>query len=242
MDNYYEEVLKEIEALMEKEAYEDAFGLCKYELTMPYIPKDVEEVLIDNYNQCRSMMQSEKSGKVIDEDDLESLLKGSFDQQLLAVEQLKKSNIRNHLQLIEDYLKNHPHYLIRSFLVEALMEQNVTDEITMDYNGLEVVFTPCYIEPAMECDGAIAAVETLREWFENENPSFLMMCVDVLVKEVYLKLPFNVEEDESEALALAVCRYVFEANGEKDAFDAFIIEKGLAQTGGYELLLKEHDI
>lgn len=242
MDQYYEEVIKEIKALIEQKAYEDAFALCKYELTMPYIPKDAETAFIDAYNLCRSHMNEAKSEKVIHEEDFERLLQGSFDQQILAVEQLKKSNIRNHLEIVEEYLKGNPHYFVRSLLIEALMEQNITDEITMNYDGLEVVFTPCYIEPVMESDGVVETISYLREWFENDNPSFLMLCIDSLVKEAYLKLPFNIEEEESLDLALAVCQYVFEASGEKDAFEAFIVEKGLAQTGGYELLLKEHDI
>lgn len=241
MDTYYEDILNKVENQIEHAMFSDAYKILEEELSMPYIPKEYEEKLIAYYNQCRSEVKQSMT-RQFSEEDIHELLSGSLDEQFLAIEQLKKSNIRNHLEDIQLYLNTKPHYLVRSFLMEALMEQNITDEFTTEIDGLEITFTPCYIESPMESDGVQKAVAYLRDWFENENPTFTMMCVDSLVKEAYLKLPFNIEEEDALDLAVAICVYVFEANEEYEALDIFLKEKGLAQTSGYELLLNEHDI
>lgn len=242
MDTYYEDILKKVENLKQDEDYDACLKILEEELSMPYIPKEYEDQLVNHYNECRSVVRQNRKAKTYDEDDIADLLNGSLDEAFLAIEQLKKSNIRNHLTEIQEYLKNEPHYLVRSFLMEAMMEQNITDEITVMIDGLEVVFTPCYIEAVMESDGVIKAIDYLREWFENEDPTFLMMCVESLVKEAYLKLPFNVDEDEALALAVAIACYVFIASENREGMEAFLQDKDLKQYAGYELLLNRHEM
>lgn len=209
---------------------------------MPYIPLECEAKLIELYNVCRSECELNRKEKVYSEEDLEELFQGTLDMQFQAVEICKNCNLRNHLEEVEHYLNHEPHYLIKSMLIDALIEQQIHDEIKLQMDGLDITFIPYYVDPPMESDGALETLAYLREWFENDNPSFLSMCVDTLVKETYLKLPFNVEEDESLMLALAIAEYVFNANGDKDAFEEWLKMKSLAFCEGYELLLNKHDI
>lgn len=241
MDSYYEDVLKKIKDLMNNGEYAEANKLLEEELAMPYIPSDVEGELIQCYNECRSELRA-RTQKAYSEDDIEAMLAGELDEQFLAIEQLKKSNIRNYVDTIQDFLsQKNIHTLARSLLIEAMMEQNITDEFTCEINGLEVCFSPCAIEPVMECDGVNEAVMYLREWFENDNPTFTMMCVETLVKEAYLRLPFTIEEGEGKAIAAAIAHYVFAAYEEYEAWQSFCEEKNLAQYNGYELLLNTYD-
>lgn len=242
MDRYYEDILKKVEDLKQKEAFTECLSILEEELSMPYIPREYEDQMIESYNECRSVVRSEHPARAYDEDEIANLLKGSLDEQFLAIEQLKKSNIRHHLKEIQDYLCDHPHYLVRSFLIETLMEQNVSEELSMELDGLEITFTPCFIEPPMESDGVQDAIMQLREWFENDDPSFTMMCVESLVKEAYLKLPFNIESDEAIQLASEIACYVYRASDDLEGMQRFLEEKGLAQQGGYELLLNTHEM
>ena len=243
MDSYYEDILKKVENLKQNQGYQACLEILEEELSMPYIPREYEERLIADYNECRAIVrQDDRKQNIYDEDDIVNLLNGSLDEAFLAIEQLKKSNIRNHLTEIQDYLKDDPHYLVRSFLMEAMMEQNITDEITTIVDGMEVTFTPCYMEAPMESEGVVNAIALLREWFENEDPTFLMMCVESLVKEAYLKLPFNVEEDEAVNLAVAIACYVFIAGDNKEGMEAFLKDKSLDRYLGYELLLDKHEM
>ena len=45
MDNWYEETIAEIKELMEQKKYDQAAGIVEKELSMPYIPCDVEKQL-----------------------------------------------------------------------------------------------------------------------------------------------------------------------------------------------------
>ena len=223
--DYYQEILSKCDALLVENKVQEAYDLLEEELRMPYIPKDSEEKIIALYNECRQQLEMQKPQKTYTE-----------------VEVLKSSNIRRHLPIIEHYFCGNPHYLVRSLLVEALIDQQVHGELKMDYEGMEITFDPGFVEMPMESDGALQAVAWIREWFENDNPSFAMMCVETLVKEAYLKLPFNIDEDESQLIALAAVKYVFYAYGEQPAFEKFLAEKALAQSSGYELLLNKHDM
>ena len=240
MDTYYEDILKKVETLMKDAQFAEAYAILDEELSMPYIPREYEEPLIAYYNQCRS--ECKWKDTAVREEDIETLLKGSLEEAFLAIEQLKKSNIRNHMDAVADYLSKNPHYLVRSLMIEAMMEQNITDEVSVDIDGLEVTFSPCSLDAPMESEGALEAVNYLKDWFENDNPTFTMMCVETLVKEAYLRLPFNIEEDEALPLAAAVTAYVFHAYEEHEAWMLFEEEKGLAQYRGYELLLRKHEM
>lgn len=242
MDTYYEEILKEVKKLMKLHDYKEAFAILEDELSMPYIPKESEEQIISLYNECYSELQLHKVERTYGDEDIEELLTGGLEEQFMAVELVKKSNIRQHLKEIERYLSEIPHIYVRAMLIEALMEQGITEEVHMQYEDMDVTFLPCYIEAPMKAKGAVLAANTLCAWFEHENPSFLTMCVESLIKEMYLRLPFNLEEDEAEAMALAIVKYVFVASKDEDGWLSFIAEKNLAQWSGFELLLNKHSI
>lgn len=242
MDTYYEEILKEIVKLMDEKNFQEAFAILNEELAMPYIPKESEEKLIQYYNECRSELDLNKVQRTYCEEDIEQLLLGTLDEQFAAVELLKNSNIRKHLEAIEAYLNHNAHVLIRAYLIEAMMEQNVSEELHIKIDDMDVTCTPCSLDGPMDSEGAQIAAQTLCTWFENDDPSFLMMCMESLVKEAYLRMPFNIEEDEGMLAAIAIVAYVFEANGDKNAFETFIREKSLAQIGSFELLLYKYGI
>ena len=242
MDTYYEDILKKVENQIAEHNIRNAFQVLEEELSMPYIPKEYEVKLIDYYNQCRSLLRQQQSPKSYSDEDIGALLNGSLEEQFLAIEQLKKSNIRNYIEEIRSYFLNEPHYFVRSCLMEALMEQNVSEEFTTIMDGLEITFTPCFIELPSESEGVEQAIQYLREWFENENPTFLMMCVDSLMKEAYLRLPFTIEAEDAFDFAVDIACYVYKANEDREGLLGFLDEKGLAKSYGYELLLSKHDV
>lgn len=242
MEPYYEEILKEIRKLMSASNYQEAYAILEDELAMPYIPKESEEQLIALYNECRSELRVNTIERTYGEEDIATLLQGSLEEQFLAVELLKKSNLRNHLEEVEAYLCSDWDILVRSLLIDALMEQDISQEMKTIEQGMEITFLPCYIEPPMRAKGASIAANALCEWFEDEDPTFLKMCMECLIQEAYLHLPFNLDEDEGIPLAIGIVAYVKKAQGEAESFDAFLAEKNLAQWAGFALLLNKHGI
>jgi len=242
MESYYEDILKEIRKHMEEGNHKAAYDLLEDELAMPYIPKDSEKVLIDLYNECRSILRFHRNERVYDDEDIERLLKGSLEEQFMAVELLKKSNLRHHLQEVEQYLCDEPDVLVRALLIDAMMEQNIAEEMHTVVNDMEISFLPCYIEPVMRAKGAIVAANALYDWFENEDPSFLSLCMECLLQECYLHLPFNMDEDEGIPLALAIVHYVKRSQGDENGFVTFLTQHRLEQEHGFALLLNKHGI
>lgn len=243
MDTYYEEIIKEVKKMMGNGNYKEAYDVLDEELMMPYIPKESETTLIALYNECRSVLQYNKVERNYGDEDIASLLESDIEGQFMAVELLKKSNLRNHLEDIQSYLCKQPHVLVRSLLIEAMMEQNIAEEIKMQSeDGLDITFLPCYIEAPMRSAGAILAANTLCDWFENDDPTFLTMCMESLIKELYLRLPFNLEEDDALPMAQAIVAYVYQANQDAEGFHSFLKTKQLTQEIQEPLLLSKHGI
>lgn len=242
MDTYYEEILKEVKKLMSSGDYKEAFAVLEDELAMPYIPKDSEQELVQLYNECRSELRANSVERTYGIEDIEALLSGKLEEQFMAVELLKQSNIRQHLSQIEAYLCASPHILVQAMLIEALMEQNIAEEIHMRYEDMDITFLPCYIVAPMKAKGARIAANQLCDWFENENPSFLTLCIESLIKETVLRLPFNLDEDEGIVMAQAIVEYVYKASRDEEGFQRFLTKHSLAQWSGFELLLNKHGI
>lgn len=242
MEKFYETLIKEVQENIQQEKYQEALQQLEAEFAMPYIPKEFEDQMIVMYNTCKAHIQEEKGLRKHSEEDIESLLFGGIDEACQAVDLLKGSNIRKHLEVIETYLKSNPHYLIRSLLIEALVEQDIKEEIQLDFDGLDVNFTPTYVELPQQQENVVKAFTMINEFYENDNPSFLMMCVESMLKEMYFRMPFPLGEDEINSFVYAVLEYVYIANGDRESFIQFIGEKNLANDSGFELLLYRYEI
>lgn len=242
MENYYETLIKELECNIANKEYKQAYTKLEEELSLPYVPKEYEERLVAMYTQCYHELNQDVMQKKYSEEDIASLLKGTLEEAFSAVTLLKESNIRRHLDEINEYLSKNPHYLIRSLLVEALYEQDIHEEINLDYEGMDVTFIPSYVEMPQQQESLIEAVKMVHEFYENENPTFLTQCVECMMKEAYFRLPFPLGEDEVKPFVYAILEYVYRAYGQLEEFKVFIHEKRLANYSGYELLLYKYDI
>ncbi|MDF9824115.1 hypothetical protein M2475_000465 [Breznakia sp. PF5-3] len=240
--DYYDALIVNVKELINNNKIMEAYSILKEELNMPYIPFTHESELNALFVECKQMLQSDTQSKKHHDEDIETLLFGSVDEANMACEILRNSNIRKYLDIVEAYLSDKPHYLIRTLLIEILMEQDVSDEIKLMYEGLEVSFVPVYVERIQENEATMEMVKLLKNYFENDNPTFYKMCVECLVKELYLKLPFNVVLDEINYLVVAIIEYVYKANGDEEAFKLFIDEKNLAMYEGYDLLLYKYEV
>lgn len=242
MDNYYEDLMNKIQEFIHKEKYIQANMLIETELNMPYIPTPYEERLQKLHTHCQSELKANTNKRKYDEEDIEKLLFASVEQATQAIEILRGSNIRNYLDMIQTYLSNSPHFLIRTLLIECLIEQDITSEISMDYDGLEVTFIPAYCELPQDQEVFMECIKQVNAYYENENPTFLKMCIETMLKEMYFKIPFTLVEDEMNCFIYAILEYVYQANQDIEGFKAFILEKNLANYSGYTLLLYEYNI
>lgn len=240
--NYYESLIEKVESLIHEKNYEKAYSILQDELNMPYIPSIYEGRLQALSQVCQTTINSQRPAIHLDEEAVEARLFGSVEDAYRACEWLRQSNIRAHLPLVQKYLSMHPHYLIRPLLLEIMMEQDIHDSITIQHEGLQIECIPSYCEAIQERETTIKMIEYFDAYFGNDNPTLLQMCVETLLKELYLRLPLSIEEDEMMYVVNAIITYVMIANFDDKVCQTFISEKNLAKYSGYDLLLYKYNI
>ena len=85
-------------------------------------------------------------------------------------------------------------------------------------------------------------MDALYQWLENEDPSLYKLCQQAALKEFYLRMPFEVEVEEAEAMAYAIVMYVSELMGNKESMKKALYEKNTSQNESFELLLYSNTI
>lgn len=228
MDTYYLEMINKVKHLMLDQAYDKAYACIQEELSMPYIPADTEIELKELEKECKQVLFP-KSQVILGDDELIAMMNSNEEQQIVAIEHLRSRNIRNYLDLIRAYLLKQTNPMLKALVIEIMMEQNVSDEFIIEKDGLELRFSPCAIVPIMDQDGLKVGAKLLKEWFENSNPSFFMMSMDTLLRESYLLLPMETNEEEAQCFTLNSVGKVYEAFGDSQGFDKFLLEHGFTK-------------
>lgn len=209
--NYYDEILLKIEKLI-NDNKEEARKLVENELSQPYIPKEVEEKLL-NYKQ---ELKESSIKKELSDEDIVEYLNGSKEKQLLAVSVLDGKNLRDYIEICNEYLKGDGFINAKVLLVDSLIRQEIGDDIYLNKDGLEFNFIPKFQLPIEESDGFISGNKFLEDHY-LKDPSKLQMAKSLLYKELMLQLPINVEDSEGIIIAKDIIEYIEDAfNGIKD--------------------------
>jgi len=234
VNSYYQSLLEQISKEIGENHFEAALQLIDEELSMPYVPAEIEKPLRDYRQIClEELPQPEKVP------DLESLIQGNQSQQELAVMHLSKMNLRmysNEVQTLLDstYLLDE----IKGELIESLMEQKIDTPYHIKKSGLEITFIPSAIRMTDEDDTVIQIQQLFDDWFSNDNPTFCRFCHRLLKQEILENRPFDFEELDPRAIAKSIVRLVSEAFGQLDEFTVFSEKKGLQDVAEQPLLIE----
>lgn len=216
MENYYNEVLDEIHDLMDEGKNEEAFVKVNQELSMPYIPPDVEPEL----NRLRRELNyrlSEKAGtKEQSLDELLTKLHGKPEEQLGAAATLSSRNLRELVPEINDWLRSDPQPEAAALIVESIAEQEVGDEFVWNRDGVEYTFWGDSVTPVAKSSGFLKADHLLSEWLGNDHPDLYEMARTLLIHEAYMFLPLSYEEEEAQDLAYEMVERVTDLMGDEE--------------------------
>lgn len=209
--NYYDEILTKIEKLI-NDNKDEARKLVDDELAQPYIPRDAEEKLL----KYKEELKESSLKKELSDEDIVEYLNDSKEKQLLAVSVLDRKNLRDYIELCNNYLKGDGFINAKVLLVDSLIRQEIGDDIYLNKDGLEFNFIPKFQLPIEESDGFIFGNKYLENYY-LKDPSKLQMAKSLLYKELMLQLPINVEDSEGIIIAKDIIEYIEEAfNGIKD--------------------------
>ena len=218
-NNYYDDILEKINKALENNENQRALFYIEEEMSMPYIPMEFEEQLIELQKRCKAGMHDDRTH--LSDEEIIEYLNGSPLKQIMAVNALNDKNIREYLDVVETYLKGEGDVKAKVLLINTLMEQDITEELTVNKDGFEIEFTPRYAEPVEISDGYNRAMEFFDEVLK-QNPSVYQMAKDLLGQKCFMYLPLSYAEDEGLILAKEIICYIYDSLGDSEAKAAFV--------------------
>ena len=204
MENYYQEMIREIEDMIENGQLAAASFRLEQELNMPYVPADAEAKLQQIHRDLVYRMAEEKESSEPTADVLLERLKGEPQNQLAAAAKLSERNLRSLSEEIKEWLSHEPQPEAAALIIAAIGEQEIDDEFVLVKDGVEYAFWGDDVIPPAGSGGFLKALECLKTWLENDRPDLFEMCRTMLVHEVYLFLPLSYDEEEGEELAWTI--------------------------------------
>lgn len=231
MADYYSQFWLKIEELLKEEKTDEVLQLVNEELSMPYIPMTDEQRL----RQLAKSLRKEDVKRTPSLEECVLSVKKSSLESLAALDQLRKSNLRMLGGQIQEMFDADLHPLIGSLLIQLCIEQQLTETFVWVKDGQRMEFIPMYLPLPWESDGYIAAHMILREWLENDNPSLLKMCVDVLDGEAALALPMSYSDEEGMILAGSVLKFVYKALDDVNEWRKAVIKFKIEEPQLFEI-------
>lgn len=200
--NYYDDILNKINELIKNNDINKALSIVEEELRAPYLPKVFNEKLLsiyDNFHKNNTFIMNDEM--------IEDFLYSTNEKQLIAVDQLNKKNLRDYIDLCNEYLTSKGFINAKVLLVDSLIRQEIGEEIKMDKDGLLFEFIPKYQLPIEESDGYLSGKKHLNDYYLKE-PSKAKIALDLLYKEMIMNLPINMNEEEGIEIAIKIIDYI----------------------------------
>ena len=227
MNKAYIEVIEKIETLIKEKKYLQADFIVNDELLQAYIPKDVEEKLLEYKKDIKYYLSENIKAKEIDDEKILNMLKGNDKSQLNAANYLCDKDLNDYLDEIKDYLSKSPCSEAASLIINTIAEQEISDEFIYIKNGVEYIFYGDQVTPVQDSDGFKKALDLLNEYLGNDYPYLLELTRPALAHEAYTLLPLSIEEDEAEVIVLNIIKDI-----------SMIIDDGKSYNEIKELALK----
>lgn len=193
MSDYYSGLLNTLNDLATRHEWQQLSLLLNEELNMPYIPFDVQQQLI--VIQQSIPWNEAVTVSVADDDQLEKWLNGSYDQQSQALQKLCASNVRQHLFLVINYLRNPKYLSIACILIDLLIEQNIDQPVEYGFNNTNVVFNPSQLQHPYQTAGFLDGINYLQQHY-LQQPDKARVASDLWLKEAYFRLPGSIDNCE----------------------------------------------
>lgn len=203
MEDYYQEKLKEIKSIMGTDPHK-AFMEVSNELNMPYVPSVYEGEFVKLHNELKVILKEEVTAKKLsNEDILEYLWSEDTTKRIMAVENLKNSNLRDFKEDVAKWIEQQDasHNITKAFLYELLADQEINIEITID----GVVLNPAIDKSLFDNNEFKKGLIKVQELTRNE-PSLEKMLLEEY--ERFFLMTFPKKHKDGEALAISILNII----------------------------------
>ncbi len=227
MNSFYQSVFENIRALRQADRPDQALALVLSELSVPYVPEEVEREL----ERLKNELESEQAlARPASREDFSTLICGTLAQKERAVSLAQGLNLRlehDGVQKLLDDAKLPFEY--KGELILELIRQKVEEPYTIEKDGLDYEFIPSLIA----ADDQDPVVRKARALFEDWLPNSFGVSADfanqLLDQEILEMLPENFEGIEAESLAASIIRLVYLAMRDEEGWKAFAKDHHLEQ-------------
>lgn len=194
--NYYDELIENIDKYIKEKDYDQAKSLILNELNLAYVPRDIEDKL-NNY--LSTIKEATYALKSLTDEDISAYLKASYEKQLIACDELGKRNLRDYIDVCNNYLKSNGFKNAKALLIDSLIRQEINYAFEYVNDSSLLAFNPSKLKVIEETDGFIYAKAKLEENY-MKDPSKVQMGLELLYKQALLSLPAEISEDVAEKI------------------------------------------
>lgn len=237
MDSFYDSVLKSILESLQKQDYESAAAMAKQELDMPYVPPDVKEQLESSLHEAAGHLQKKPAESSME---LDKWIHGTLHQKEKAASALQAMNLRMYSDQVQQLL-NDPELAaeFKGELVEALMEQKIDEEFTMNKDGLNISFVPSLITPARDDAVLKKARQYFDQWLFANDAMSCRFASSLLDQETLEMRPFDFEGIDPKELAASIVHLVYDAMKNEEGWEKFVTQNHLEDVQEYPVSIKK---
>ncbi|MBR4460999.1 MAG: DUF3196 family protein [Erysipelotrichaceae bacterium] len=208
--NYYEEMIGKIEELLKEKNYESAEKMISDELSVAYVPRDIEKKL---YHLKEQIIKDTSPRKLSDEELEEYLFEGDPDHQLLSVNELNGKNLRQYIDLCQRYFESEGFANAKALLIDSLIRQEISHVFQFKRGEDIISFNPCTYAVIEDSEPFLAASAQISIDYMKE-PSKLQLARQLLYKELIMALPDTYSVEQALVIEKNIVAYI------NNAFDS----------------------
>ncbi|AVN64586.1 MULTISPECIES: hypothetical protein [Mesoplasma] len=171
--NFYDELIIELKELILKNDFETALLKINQELSMPYVPSDIEGQLLEFKTQIfEQISKKANSNNNLNAEYILQLLKSSDrEQQAFGINFLNKINLRDKLNDVSELLTlERIDNSIKTLILFTLKEQEINRSFDVLYSGVQQSWNPIEIDFENNFKFITEIDEVISKSIENENP------------------------------------------------------------------------
>lgn len=225
-EKYYYDILSiYLSSLLVLEEEEVALKILEEELSMPYIPYQYESKFNEVYDFIIRKRNSQSNNKspyeLLNDEELQEAILTTDDLSILipVLSQLTSRNIRKHLLLLRNFLKDAKRPKIAKVIIlEALCEQGVGEDFLLNDEGVLTEIIPTEITCILE-DPILEKMEFYYEKFcFDKEIQFNEYSKEILITYLTKIYPLTAEEEEHALIIAATYAYVKTMQNEEISF------------------------
>ncbi|PPE04367.1 hypothetical protein EELLY_v1c00410 [Entomoplasma ellychniae] len=216
--SYYNETIAEIEKLIQEKKESEALLKINVELSMPYIPNDIEIQLINLKKEVHSAinLKTEKSQSIDPKYLFELLSSSDKEQQIIATNFLSKINLREYLKEIKEILNFiQLENSIKTLIIYNLKLQEINQSLEFIFNQEKIIINPSKVEFEEDFEFINEIDKLIYNSVENENPGIAHDAKFLNINYYLNNFPIFKRENANEKAAALILLSIEMLEGEK---------------------------